>query len=572
MSPLDDLISAARGEIEVDLLLEGAEFVNVISGERLRQDVAIHDGRVVGFDCYSAKKTLDLDGLVLLPGFVDGHFHIESAMVTVPEYARAVVPRGTTTIIIDPHEIANVLGKSGIQYMLDSSKDLPINVFIMLPSCVPATDLETSGARLDAKELSEFIDHERVLGIGEMMNYPGVIYRDPSVLDKIKLVGRKRIDGHAPGLSGRDLAAYVAAGIKSDHECTALEEAREKLRLGMHIMIREGSAAKNLHNLLPLVTPENSRNCSFVTDDRHPSDILKEGHIDFMIKTSIEEGLDPILAVQMATINGAQYFGLENIGAIAPGYMADIVVIDDLAEMNVLQVIKDGKVVADIGTLTAEMNSPPMPPISKTVNNGHIDVRSFDIPAKSEWARVIGVIPDQIITQSLNHRVVIKDGFVIPDTDQDILKMAVIERHNATGNIGLGLVSGFGLEKGAIATSVTHDSHNIAVVGAVEKDMLAAASAIKSMSGGLVVVDEGETKAKLPLPIAGLISKEQMWEVADGIEKVVCAARKLGCQLNDPFMTLSFLCLPVIPELKLTDKGLVDVAKFEHVPLFTEDS
>lgn len=571
MDFLEELISAAHGESEADLLLEGAEIVNTLSGELHRADVAIHCGRVVGFDCYSAKETIDLRGFILSPGFIDGHVHIESSMATVPEYARAVVPKGTTSVIIDPHEIANVLGMDGIRYMLDSSKQVPLNVYVMLPSCVPATNLETSGAVLDADALAELIDDERVLGLAEMMNYPGVIFRDPEVLKKIRLAGRKRVDGHAPGLTGKDLAAYITAGIKSDHESTSLPEAQEKLRQGMYIMLREGSAAKNLKDLLQLATPINSRRFLFVSDDRHPADILREGHVDFMVRTAIKHGLDPLTALQIASLNAAEYFGLRDLGAIAPGYRADIVVLDSLHSPNVIKVIKDGKLAAENGHLLA---LPEAAPALKalTVRIGKIDASSFEIKAKSSKARVIGVIPDQIITKSLVCDVRAVGGMVAADTDEDVLKMAVVERHNASGNIGLGLVRGFGLQSGAIATSVAHDSHNISVVGVGSEEMLAAVLAIKEMNGGMVVVKDGEVKARLALPIAGLLSERGMKDVADGIDNCIDEAHNLECGLKDPFMTLSFLCLPVIPELKLTDKGLVDVNRFSFVPLFIEDN
>lgn len=570
MDFLEELISAARGEIEIDLLLEGAEIVNTLSGELHRADVAVHRGRVVGFDCYSAKETFDLRGFILSPGFIDGHVHIESSMATVPEYARAVVPKGTTSVIIDPHEIANVLGMEGIRYMLNSSRQVPLNVYVMLSSCVPATNLETSGAVLNADALAELINDERVLGLAEMMNYPGVIFRDPEVLKKIRLAGRKRVDGHAPGLTGKDLAAYITAGIKSDHESTSLPEAQEKLRQGMYIMLREGSAAKNLKDLLPLITPINSRRFLFVSDDRHPADILREGHVDFMVRTAIKHGLDPITALQIASLNAAEYFGLRDLGAIAPGYRADIVVLDSLHSPNVIKVIKDGKLVAENGHLQALHEAAPAPK-ALTVRIGRIDASSFEIEAKSSKARVIGVIPDQIITKSLACDVRAVGGMVAADTNEDVLKMAVVERHNASGNIGLGLVRGFGLQSGAIATSVAHDSHNIAVIGVDSEEMLAAVLVVKEMNGGLVVVKDGHAKARLALPIAGLLSEMDMGDVADGIGSCIEAAHDLGCSLKDPFMTLSFLCLPVIPELKLTDKGLVDVNKFSFVSLFIED-
>jgi adenine deaminase len=570
MEPLEELISAARGEIEVDLLLEGGEMVNTLSGERYRSDVAVYKGRVAGFDCSSAREVSDLDGLVLSPGFIDGHVHIESAMVTIPEYARAVVPKGTTSVVADPHEIANVLGEAGIEYMLESSGLAPMSVYVMLPSCVPATDLETSGAELDARALSRFIDDERVMGIAEVMNYPGVVLCDPSVMEKIRLAGKKRVDGHSPLLSGRDLAAYVASGIGSDHECTSPKEALEKLRLGMHIMIREGTAAKNLKDLLPLVTPLNARRFLFVSDDRHASEILREGHIDFMIRTAVKRGMDPVLALQMASLNPAQYFRIPDLGAIAPGYRADIAVLDSLDDLNVVKVFKDGRLVAQEGTLTAPLESAPAPKASR-MRIGPLDLRSFDIKAGSGPARVIRVIPDQIITGSLLLWAKTADGKVIADTDRDILRMAVVERHKGTGNVGLGLVSGFGLQEGAIATSVAHDSHNIAVVGVDPEEMLSAVLAVKQMNGGLVAVRGGKVKASLPLPVAGLLSDGYMHEVTEGIDHVIYAAGELGCRLRDPFMTLSFLALPVIPELKLTDRGLVDVSKFRIVPLFVGD-
>lgn len=576
MDSLEELISAARCEIEVDLLLEGAEIVNTLSGEQHHADVAIHSGRVIGFDCCSSRECIDLSGSVLSPGFIDGHVHIESSMVTVPEYARAVVPRGTTSVVIDPHEIANVLGLDGIRYMLDSSRSVPLNVYVMLPSCVPATKMETSGAVLNADSLKELMDDERVLGLAEMMNYPGVVFRDPEVLKKIRLARKKRVDGHAPMLSGRDLTAYIAAGIKSDHECTTIEEASEKLRQGMHIMIREGSAAKNLLELLPLVTPRNARQFIFVSDDRHPADILREGHIDFMIRTAIKHGLDPILTLQIASLNACEYFGLRDLGAIAPGYRADIAVLDNLESLNVTKVFKDGKLVAEDGYVTACLESTPAPK-STTMRTGLLDagsfiIRSEGIKSDPSLARVIGIIPDQIITKSLAIQPKTFNDLVVSDPERDVLKMAVVERHRATGNIGLGLLKGLGLKSGAIATSVAHDSHNIVVVGVTDEEMLDAVLRVKEMGGGLAVIKDGRIKASLPLPVAGLLSEMCMRDVAEGIDRCIDAAHDLGCQLKDPFMTLSFLCLPVIPELKLTDKGLVDVAKFRAVPLFMENA
>ncbi|HPJ29815.1 MAG TPA: adenine deaminase [Methanothrix sp.] len=570
---LEELIAAARGEVEVDLLLEGADMVNTLSGEAYQSDVAISEGTVVGFDCSSARETIDLSGKVLAPGFIDGHVHLESAMVTVPEYARAVVPRGTTAVVADPHEIANVLGAEGIRYVLESSRSLPLSVFVMLPSCVPATHLETSGASLDAEALSELIGEEGVLGIAEMMNYPGVVFRDPQVMAKLGLAERARfdghrprIDGHCPLLSGRDLAAYVAAGIESDHECSSIEEAREKLRLGLRIMIREGTAAKNLDQLLALVTPANSSRFLFVSDDRHPSDILREGHIDSMVRRAVGSGLDPVTAIRIASLNPAEYFGLSNHGAIAPGRKADMIVLEDLDGFEVQTVLKDGAVVAEGGRMTAPLPKAARPP-SVSIQIGPIHPGSFDIAAEGDLVRAIGVIPNQIITRSLLIRPKVEGGKVVADLDRDLLVMAVVERHRGTGNVGLGLVNGFGLKKGAIATSVAHDSHNIAAVGISPMEIFRAVSAVRDMGGGLAVVDGGDVAASLPLPIAGLLSDRSMEEVAEKIESVTEAAKGLGSALEDPFMTLSFLCLPVIPELKLTDRGLVDVNRFDFVAL-----
>jgi adenine deaminase len=565
----EELIAAARGEIEADLLLAGGMLANVLSGEVYRADVAVHRGRVVGFECSSARKVLELDGQIIAPGFIDGHVHIESSMATVPEYARAVVPRGTTALVADPHEIANVWGAEGVRYILDSSKDLPLDVYVMLPSCVPATDLETAGASLKAEDLALLMQEERVLGLAEVMNYPGVLFRDPELMAKLALAEGRPVDGHAPGLSGRDLSAYISAGMGSDHECTTIDEAREKLRSGMHIMLREGSAAKNLRDLLPLVTFANASQFLFVSDDRHPADLLGQGHIDFMVRTAVELGIEPVIALKIASHNAAQYFGLHHLGATMPGYRADMVVLDDLEGLRVTKVIKDGRVVAEAGRLCV-----PLKPA------GGVDLRrmkiapigsgSFKIRAQEGPARVIGVVDQQIVTRSLSLPPKIKDGFVVSDTEQDILKMAVVERHKGTGNIGMALVQGFGLQRGAIATSVAHDSHNIAVVGVKDEDMLAAVLAVKEMGGGLVALAEGRVQACLPLPVAGLMSDASLQDVAEGMKSCIAAAAGLGCELTDPFMTLSFLCLPVIPELKLTDRGLVDVGDFWLVGMFVD--
>ena len=567
MEEYEELIAAARCEIEVDLLLLGGSVANLISGEVRRSDVAVHKGRIVGFECSSARQIIPLEDQILAPGFIDGHVHIESSMVTVPEYARAVVPQGTTTVVADPHEIANVWGEEGVRYILQSSRKVPLNVFIMLPSCVPATDMETAGAALGPDAIAGLLNEEGVIGLAEVMNCPGVIFRDPQIMKKIQLAGGRLKDGHAPGLSGPDLSAYICAGIRSDHECTTLAEAEEKLFSGMFIMLREGSAARNLTDLLPLVTLKNSRQFLFVSDDRHPADILREGHIDFMLRKAIKEGLDPIVALQISSLNAARYFGLTDLGAIAPGYRADIAVLDGLDEPRVTHVFKDGRLVARDGDFLAPMKR-SVKAMHKSIHLAALSRRSFEIVAEKGPARTIGIVPGQIITRSLPLFPMIREGAVVSDTDQDILKLAVIERHHATGNVGLGLVQGFRLERGALATSVAHDSHNIVVVGTRDEEMLAAVSAVTEMDGGLVAVEDGEVLASLPLPVAGLLSESHMQEVAEGIAECIDAAHKLGCTLEDPFMTLSFLCLPVIPELKLTDRGLVDAVAFRMVPLF----
>jgi adenine deaminase len=564
---LETLIAVARGEEPADLVLKNAQLINVLSGEIHAADIAIHADQVVGFGDYQAREVVDLDGQFVCPGFMDAHVHLESAMVQPAEFARAVIPYGTTAVFCDPHEIANVSGLAGVSYILDASEGLPLSVYVMAPSCVPATHLETAGADLSADDIQELLGYERVVGLAEMMNFPGVLYRVPDFLEKIQITGDLPVDGHAPGLTGLDLNAYIAAGVRSDHECTDLREAREKLRRGMHIMIREGTTARNLHTLLPLVTLENSRLCHFCTDDRHPDTLLSEGSIDDLVRKAIAWGMGPVTAFQMATINTAEYFGLRNVGAVAPGYRADLLVLADLDSVQVSQVYTAGRLVAKEGAYLPTEAHRPHVSIDPTV---HLAASSLDftIPAGEGPARVIGAIADQVVTEDLRLVPTTDNGHVVADPDRDILKIAVVERHRGTGNVGLGLVKGVGLKLGAIASSIAHDSHNIIVVGTDDDEMRAAVAAVAEMGGGQVVVASGEVQAACPLPIAGLMSDKPLEEVRDQVEALTKAAHALGCKLPEPLMTMSFLALPVIPSLKLTDKGLVDVTAFDHVPLF----
>jgi adenine deaminase len=568
MTP-SELIRYSKGEMPCDLLLSNARIVNVFSGEILSGDIAMAGGLIVGIGKYQAEVVEDLGGRFVAPGFIDAHVHIESSMTCVPEFIRAVLPHGTTTVVADPHEIANVLGMTGIRYMLDSADDLPANVYFSLPSCVPATDMETSGARLSASDLKALAGDERIMALGEMMNYPGVISGDPDVLEKLIMMRsfKKPMDGHAPMLSGFGLNAYLSAGISSDHECATLDEAKEKLRDGMHIMIREGTGAKNLDALLPLVNEMNSRRIMWCTDDRHPHDLLERGSIDDIVRRSIQAGLDPVIAIRMATINPAEYFGLNHLGAIAPGRKADLIVFSDLSDPVIETVYCTGRKTAEKGVVL-----PGMILSSKveTPDAMHVDVSrvDFSIPAEMDCIRIIEIIPDQLITREKITEGSKRNNEIVSDPARDILKIAVVERHKGTGNIGKGFVTGLGLKQGAIASSVAHDSHNIIVAGATDTDMITALRRVVDLKGGLVVACNGQIIAELALPVAGLMSPEPMWSVRLKITSLIDACRHLGSNLDDPFMTLSFLALPVIPALKITDKGLVNVDEFKIVPLF----
>jgi adenine deaminase len=565
------LIKVARGEEPASLLLRNARVVNVFSGEIEETGVAITHSRIIGLgNDYPAQRVIDLNGKYIAPGLIDAHVHVESAMVPPFEFARAVVPHGTTSVIIDPHEIANVLGVEGIRYMLEASKYTPFSVYVMVPSCVPATNLETNGGILRWSDLIRFKEDPWVIGLGEMMNYPGVLNRDESVLDKLRAFSDRRIDGHAPGVSGRDLEGYVAAGIASDHECTTVEEAREKIHLGMRVMIREASNARNLKTLLPVITPKNARRILFVTDDRFPADLIDDGHIDFMVRTAIREGLDPVTAIQIVTLNAVEYFNLHDRGAIAPGRRADLIIFDNFEKFTIEQVYRGGQLVARNGrTLPQEMPA-RHPEVRNTMNVdwSRVDLR---LPANGHHrVRVIDIIPDQIVTRQSTHAARIESGNAVADPARDLLKLAVIERHQATGNVGLGFVHGLKLKRGAIGSSVAHDSHNIIVAGTDDDDLMTAARAIAAMQGGLVAVANGEVLARVPLPIAGLMSDQPIERVRSQMDQLVDVARDLGTDLHAPFMALAFLALPVIPELKLTDRGLVDVNKFDFVSVYAD--
>lgn len=567
-----ELLAVARGDRPAPLVLRNARWLDVFNLQWQSGDVAICGDRIAGLGSYQGETVVDLEGQALVPGFIDGHMHLESSMVTPLEFARAVVPRGTVAAVTDPHEIANVLGRPGIDYLLSASEGLPLDMWVMRSSCVPATHLENAGARLGADDLAA-LQHPRVLGLAEMMNFPGLIGGDPECLEKVLASGGEPVDGHAPRLSGSQLCAYAAAGVGSDHECTTVEEAREKLALGFHLMLREGSVTRDIEALLPAVTATNAHRCFFVTDDREPIDLLREGHIDFCIRKAISLGCPPERAYAMASYHAALYFGLARTGAVAPGYSANLVVLSDVERVNVTRVMKSGRWVAADGVLlpdVAPAASVPAPPPSMRLPP--LSAEQLRIPSPSLPVHVIDLIPHQIVTGRSQALLPVVDGTLQPDLQQDVLKLAVIERHRATGNIGLGFVRGFGLRSGALASSVAHDSHNVVVVGCSDDDMLAAVREVERSQGGWVVVDGGKVLARLDLPIAGLLSPDTLERVAEANNQLLEAARQLGGTAPNPFMSLSFLALPVIPSLKLTDLGLVDVDRFQVVPLAVEAS
>ena len=568
MSKLEKIIKVARGTEKADLVIKNANIINVLSEEIHKSDIAICDGIIAGIGKdYEGRKEIDAKGAYVCPAFIDGHVHLESSMLLPHEFAKAVVPCGTTTVITDPHEISNVLGLHGISYMHEAVKNLPLNVYTMLPSCVPATPYETSGFDLNSYDLALLIDSPWVLGIAEMMNYSGLLNLDKNVLAKLDLAKSKgkRIDGHAPFLSGKDLCAYAASGVKSDHECTNPEEAIEKIRLGMYIMIREGTAAKDLDALIPVLKEKNTRKCMFVTDDRHPKDL--KVHINDMVRRAVDAGVDVIKAVQIGSLNTAEYFGLKNQGAIAPGYRADLLILPDLKSFKPDVVIKDGKVVAEKGELLKSFAKFEKPSVRSSINVRWIEKKDFRIKGTSKFVNTIEVIPHQLVTKSSVCEAKFENGLLNSNTETDTLKILVMERHRATGNIGKGFVKGFNLKKGAIASTVAHDSHNMIIVGTNDLDMYTAAVELVKMQGGKVVVNDGKVIAKLPLPIAGLISGKDFDYVVDHCEELNKAVKELGCTLDDAFMTMSFLSLPVIPELKITDKGLFSTKKWDFVKI-----
>lgn len=570
---VDRVLKIARGEEKAELVIKKANIINVFTNEIIKGDVAIDKGRIVAIGQYSGWEEIDLKGKYLSPAFIDSHVHIESSKVTPGQFAKAVVPRGVTSIIADPHEIANVKGIEGIEYMLEESENIPLDVYMMLPSCVPATPFESAGAVLEAKELAKIIDKEGILGMGEMMDYVGVINGDEKVLEKIELAKEKGkiIDGHGPMITGRELNAYVAAGIRTEHECSTVKEMVERLRLGMYIHIREGSAARNLKELIKAVNKDNLSRVMFCTDDKEPSDLLENGSIDNNIRLAIEAGIDPIDCIKIASLNPALAYGLEGKGAIAPGYRADLVVIDNLIDFNILMVFKDGKLVAENYMPLFHVTESSNTSMKNTVVIKPIKEEDLKLNIKGDKVNVIGVIPDSLITEKLVREVgkdiVVEGGEFVKGND--ILKVAVIERHKATGRIGLGLVEGFGLENGAIASTIAHDSHNIIVIGDRDSDMVLAVEELKRLGGGIALAQEGKIIGSLQLEIAGLMSDKPLEEVRKGLDEILqLAYDKLRVNKNiEPFMILSFLALPVIPSLKITDLGLFDVDKFKFINL-----
>lgn len=568
---IKEMILAARGDLVPDLVLKNARIVNVFTNDIEPGDVAVKDGYIVGIGEYEGKEEIDIGGKVICPGLIDGHIHIESSMISPSEFAKAVAPHGTAAVIADPHEIANVAGTDGIRFMIEASAGLPVDIFFMLPSCVPATPLDESGAELSAAELEPFYKEDQVAGLAELMNSYGTVRADEEIIRKIQGANScgKRIDGHAPFLTGKDLNAYITSGVGSDHECSSFEEALEKLKRGQYIMIREGTAARNLEALLPLFDDKYCDRCMLVTDDKHGNDLIDNGHIDYIIRKAVKAGKNPLNAIKMATLNTAAYFGLKNRGAIAPGYIADIIVLSDLDDFTVEKVFKNGCLAVDGGKLVREIKAPAVDKekysrVYKSFNLREIKPSDFEIRDEGTRKRVIKVIPSQILTEEL----IVESSSKEAETDKDIIKLAVIERHKDSGHTGVGFVTGYGLKKGAIASSVAHDSHNLIVAGCSDSDMALAANTVRENGGGLAVVCDGEVLSSLPLPIGGLMCDMDAHEVEDRLSVMKEQARQLGVNEGiDPFMTLAFTALPVIPKLRLLTQGVVDVDTQSYVPV-----
>ena len=556
------IIAAAAGREPADLVLKNATFVNVFSNELSTMDIAVAEGLIVGMGSYQGRSEVDCTGKIVLPGFLDAHIHLESSLVSPTEFVKAVLPHGTTTVVTDPHEIANVMGTDGIEYMLQATENLPVDVRFMLPSCVPATPLDESGAILDYRAIDSFYDHPRVQGLAEMMNFVGAINGDEQTVEKIVAAQahHKKIDGHAPDLQGNDLNAYIAAGVYSDHECHDVKDAIAKLERGQFIMIREGTAARNLEALMPLLTGKYADRCMFCTDDKHPNDLLEKGHIDYIVKKAISLGADPITAVKVACHNAARYFLLNNRGGISPGYLADFVIIDNFQDFNIEQVYKKGVLMVDHGEIQ-DFPSPEIEPylVERAHKTFHVATLTAEDFAEKRPRGIIGMVDGEITTVDAGY----SDRI---DVEYDVLKIAVVERHKNTHHIGIGYIQGYGLKSGAVATSISHDSHNIIVVGTNETDMAAAVNRVVELNGGIVVWDGGQSVAEVPLAIAGIMSDEPLVTVNEKLETAKDAAHKLGVNPGiDPFMTLSFMALPVIPSLRITTRGVFDVTTQSYV-------
>lgn len=557
------MIDQGTGREPADIVLKNGRFFDLVTGELVESDIAICGDRIVGtFGTYQGKQEIDISGRIVVPGFIDTHLHIESSNVTPHEFDRCVLPQGVTTVICDPHEIANVLGVEGLQYFLDSALETIMDIRVQLSSCVPATHMETSGAELLIDDLLPFADHPKVIGLAEFMNFPGVLAKDPECMAKLKAFQGRHIDGHAPLLRGLDLNGYIAAGIRTEHEATSAEEALEKMRKGMYVLVREGSVSKDLHALMPIITERHSQFLALCTDDRNPLDIADHGHLDYLIRTAIAGGVEPLAIYRAASVSAARAFGLFDRGLVAPGQRADLVIIDSLEACHAEIVLSEGRVVSE--ELFATRNS--VAEVGRnSVKAPKVSASSFRSQSNSGKTRAIGIIPGKIITESLKFDLKVGPHGTEPDLERDVVKIAVVERHGKNGNIATGFVHGFGLKAGAIASTVSHDSHNICVVGVSDEDIAAAANRLGEIEGGFVVVRDGKVLAEMPLPIAGLMSAEPYETVREQLRALRYAAEELGSVLEEPFLQLAFIALPVIPHLKITDRGLVDVDKFEFV-------